>query len=192
MLGLSWWQRGRSEVDRPQFKYIPRMLHWPIRFAIWKVGQEFKKYDFRFRAPLMIHYTQHLPSVAVVQAIFATPLTPLCHLLKTTPTWWVYIEPYYFSPNQLALLPNVTQCHVYLVYPMFVSCTDLFVLWWSFDAVFDQLMKMDLCGLTALWLWYCIVLPALQPCISAVGLHWHKEHFRCSRCNTDLSTGKGN
>lgn len=31
---------------------------------------------------------------------------------------------------------------------------------------------------------------SLQPCISAVGLHWHKEHFRCSRCNADLSTGK--
>lgn len=33
--------------------------------------------------------------------------------------------------------------------------------------------------------------PILGPCISAVGQHWHKEHFRCSRCNADLSTGEG-
>lgn len=37
---------------------------------------------------------------------------------------------------------------------------------------------------------YCVTWTNLQPCISAVGLHWHKEHFCCSRCNADLSTGK--
>lgn len=33
--------------------------------------------------------------------------------------------------------------------------------------------------------------PILGPCISAVGRHWHQEHFSCSRCSADLSKGEG-